>query len=113
MRDVVTFPSLRYDGGTNDAGQCDMTVDLSKIDRPFLTAEDYCAWAGKVQEGKLTVRHALTDLAIAADDNGRVAPVTFQPGKNRCALHQVAAKLMEGPLSEEQLRNLRAVGYLR
>jgi arylsulfatase A-like enzyme len=113
MRDVTTFPSLRYDGGTNDAEKCDLTVDLSKIDRPFLTAEDYCAWGSKVKAGKLTIRHELTDLAIAADENGRFAPVTFQPGKNHCALQQVTAKLMEGPLSEEQLRNLRAVGYLR
>ena len=29
------LPSLRYDGGTNDAEKCDLTVDLSKIDGRF------------------------------------------------------------------------------
>jgi hypothetical protein len=112
-RDVADFPSLRYDGGTADAANCDMTVDLSKHAAPFLTADDYCTWAPKVQAGALTVQHAQMDLAVSADEQGRFPNVTFRRGKSGCALQQVKATLMEGPLSEEQLRNLRAVGYLR
>jgi arylsulfatase A-like enzyme len=112
-RDVADYPSLRYDGGAADAANCDMTVDLSKNATPFLTADDYCLWAHRVQAGTLTVQNAQMDLAVSADENGRFPPVSFQPGKSRCALQQVKATLMEGPLSEEQLRNLRAVGYLR
>jgi hypothetical protein len=41
-RDVADYPSLRYDGATADAANCDMTVDLSKNAVPFLTADDYC-----------------------------------------------------------------------
>jgi arylsulfatase A-like enzyme len=112
-RDVADFPSLRYDGGTAGDTNCDMTVDLSKNAAPFLTADDYCSWAPKVRAGTLTVQHAQMDLAVSTDEHGRFPPVTFRRGKSRCALQQVKATLMEGPLSEEQLRNLRAVGYLR
>jgi arylsulfatase A-like enzyme len=112
-RDVADYPSLRYDGATADAANCDMTVDLSKNAVPFLTADDYCTWAPKVQAGALMVQHAQTDLAVSADEHGRFSPVTFRNGKSGCALKQIKASLMEGPLSEEQLRNLRAVGYLR
>jgi arylsulfatase A-like enzyme len=110
--DVAAFPSLRYDGGAG-AGGCQMIIDVSRIPKPFLTAEDHCRHAEALEAGRLFIRDAPHELSISADDRGRLAAVDFVPGEARCGLERIESRLLEGSLTEEYLKRLRALGYLQ
>jgi hypothetical protein len=116
QRDVAAFPSLRFgDGSTR--GPCEASIDLSGVQEPFLTADDYCRWSREKRNERLVFRENPVSpperLFVSADDHGRLPLVTFAPGKARCSVVAVKSRFLEGPTSEEHLERLRALGYLQ
>jgi arylsulfatase len=114
-KDVAAFPSvlLAASGGR----PCHATVELAHVRKPFLTLEDSCRWAGAIGGGRLTLRDggapALPRLLLSADDHGRLPTVAIDPARPGCSVSSVQSALLEGPTSEEHLRRLRGLGYLR
>ena len=112
LADARAFPALRYDGESS-RDRCQVTIDVSHIAKPFLRAEDHCRWQGAVAGGRLSLRQASGELLISADDTGRLPRAAFPPGGSGCALESIASRLLKGPLTEDYLQRLRAVGYVQ
>jgi arylsulfatase A-like enzyme len=115
-RDTAAYPSLRFGEG-RDRGRCEASIDLTTVREPFLTAEDVCRWSPEVKDGRLLYRSDPSSpavrLLVSADDRGRHPDVTFLRGRTRCPIVAVKARFVEGPVSEEHLERLRALGYLQ
>jgi arylsulfatase A-like enzyme len=114
-RDVAAYPSLRVDLGSSRS--CQASVDLAGIEKPFLTAEQHCRWAARIAGHRLILKAELTrgpeELYVSANDTGRYPELDSEPGVRRCPAKQVKAHLLQGPVSEEYLRQLKALGYLQ
>jgi hypothetical protein len=116
QRDVAAFPSLRFDLGASGPA-CHAIVDVSGVTKPFLTAEDYCRWSDKIENGRLELRQAAAGsragrLQLSADDYGRHPAVRLDSPAASCSLAVLKARFLTGPVSEEYLAKLRALGYL-
>ena len=112
-RDIAAFTSLRFDAGESRR-DCRAVIDLSTIAKPLLTADDHCEWSAKVQGARLEFRPASSArrLTVSTDDNGRVPAVWFAVSGASCVPVAVPARFMTGPITEEHLERLRALGYL-
>jgi len=113
-KDVAAFPSLRFPAL---AASCAATIDLANVPHPFLTAEDHCRWAGRIQKGRLRFPDpqggSSGSLYVSGDVRGRLPDVVYSEGKPSCSVTTVQARLMDGPLTEEHIERLRSLGYLR
>ncbi|HEX9190314.1 MAG TPA: sulfatase [Vicinamibacteria bacterium] len=115
-RDAAAYPSLRFGAG-RDRGHCEASIDLSTVREPFLTWEDVCRWGSEVRGSQLVYRSdpgaPPERLLVSADDRGRHPEVEFLRGRTRCPVDTVKARYIEGPVSEQHLERLRALGYLQ
>jgi hypothetical protein len=119
QRDVASFPSLRLtDRGEH---QCQAIVDFSGIDKPFLTAEDYCDRAGEIKPGEIGKRLVVdsqggaesSTLQLSGDDHSRLPRFQILRSPHSCVVISMRSNMLDGPSSEEHLKQLRSLGYLK
>jgi arylsulfatase A-like enzyme len=115
-RDTAAYPSLRF-GATSAAGACEASIDLSTVGEPFLTAEDHCRWLPVVRDGRILYRAESgappERLLVSGDERGRLPDVTLLQGRTSCPIATMESRFIEGPISEEHLEKLQALGYLQ
>jgi arylsulfatase A-like enzyme len=113
-RDAAAYPSLRLGTGS-DPTPCRVALDLSEIPKPFLTAGQLCDWSGQIEDERLVFAGSTPPrpLYVSADDRGRQAGVEAIPGEEACAVTTIQPRLMQGPMTEEHLEQLRALGYFQ
>jgi hypothetical protein len=88
-------------------------VDLAGIPKPFLTAQDDCTWSERIEGESLTFAPGGSSrpLYVSADDQGHQAKTEPIPGHAPCSIIAVEPRLMQGPMTEQHLDQLRALGY--
>jgi arylsulfatase A-like enzyme len=107
----------------------DFAANLENVEKPFLTVQDYCAFAPRTKAHALRIREELKaqdsfHLILSADDRGNLAPFRLSAFDGQGQLVDVASERsifriekvtrprLEGPTTDEVLQNLRNLGYL-